>query len=97
MRTMERMTRDLARERKAEAQGCEINRFDRPQWKDAPDWANWLVLSMDTYWWTEKKPKMEIEMLTRRYYLPKTGRQVIAGCADNMKLEKRPGANHDAR
>jgi len=29
----------------------------KPDWKDAPDWANWLSLSMHGQWvWSEAKP-----------------------------------------
>jgi len=29
----------------------------KPDWKYAPDWANWLMQDADgTWWWTERRP-----------------------------------------
>lgn len=30
----------------------------KPDWKDAPDWANWLAMDADgEWWWYERKPE----------------------------------------
>ena len=30
----------------------------KPDWKDAPEWAGWLVMDGDRYWfWHEHKPE----------------------------------------
>lgn len=30
----------------------------KPDWKDAPEWANWLAMDSDGgWWWHEKKPE----------------------------------------
>ena len=30
----------------------------KPNWKDAPEWANWLAMDLGGYWWWyEYKPK----------------------------------------
>lgn len=32
----------------------------KPDWKDAPDWANWVAMDLDRVWtWFEHKPYSE--------------------------------------
>ena len=32
----------------------------KPDWKDAPEWANWMAMDDDgTWFWFENKPKKE--------------------------------------
>lgn len=34
----------------------------KPSWDDAPEWAQWLAVDSDGYWyWYEKKPESETE------------------------------------
>lgn len=34
----------------------------KPDWKDAPEWAQWLGLESDgTWYWHEMKPELEID------------------------------------
>jgi len=33
----------------------------KPDWQDAPEWANWLAMDDDNWWfWYEDKPKKDI-------------------------------------
>ena len=33
----------------------------KPNWKDAPDWANWLAMNEDGAWtWFEEKPNPRV-------------------------------------
>lgn len=35
--------------------------MSKPEWKDAPDWANWMAQDMDgEWWWYEMKPKLRL-------------------------------------
>lgn len=32
--------------------------MNKPDWKDAPEWANWLAMDSDgIWWWYENEPK----------------------------------------
>lgn len=34
----------------------------KPDWKDAPEWAKWLVMDGDGWWyWSEDEPGFDIE------------------------------------
>ena len=49
----------------------------KPDWKDAPEWANYLVMDEDGWWqWTEERPRRYLGtrwMSDGRYmYAPKT-------------------------
>jgi hypothetical protein len=34
--------------------------MSKPDWKDAPKWANWLAMDGDgQWWWYEDEPKLE--------------------------------------
>lgn len=33
--------------------------MNKPDWKEAPDWAKWLVKDyQDVYWWCEEEPSI---------------------------------------
>ena len=33
--------------------------MNKPDWKDAPEWANWLAMDGDwNWWWHEEKPDL---------------------------------------
>lgn len=48
----------------------------KPDWKDAPEWANWLTMDDDGEWyWHETEPSLRYE----EYWLAKEGRRGYAG------------------
>jgi len=59
----------------------------KPNWNDAPEWANWLALNDIEKWtWFEDKPKLNISGYepTGRYITHNKWKQLKSG------LEKRP-------
>lgn len=41
----------------------------KPDWNDAPEWAEWLAMDADgQYWWFEKEPKFEDEEWNTNQY-----------------------------
>ena len=62
----------------------------KPDWKDAPEWANYLAMDEDGYWfWFSIKPRQ-----TEFGYWEQAGRTEFAGTNDHPwkdSLEKRPG------
>lgn len=64
----------------------------KPDWKDAPDWANWLVMDeVGTYWWYENKPMFFVYNpgFWGRHYEGKIMRANCISSASNS-LEPRP-------
>jgi len=61
----------------------------KPDWKDAPEWANWLAMDKDGCWeWYEVEP-----IKLGDCYFPKHGDARNAGkCSEfwEKSLEKRP-------
>ncbi len=36
--------------------------MNKPEWKDAPEWANWLAMDGDgTWWWYDLEPELEAD------------------------------------
>lgn len=68
----------------------------KPQWKDAPQWANYLAQDMDGTWtWFSHKPKREAQY-NRWNYSQKGGRHLTANqeITDwKDSLEERPANN----
>ena len=65
----------------------------KPDWKDAPEWANYLVMDEDGAWgWYEEEPTRNITCWSGPY--PYTSR-VEPAILENWKdsLEKRPDEN----
>lgn len=61
----------------------------KPDWKDAPEWAQFVARDEDgEWWWYEHKPIVEYF----RYWLPSTGRTEIAAHGNDWQhsLEQRP-------
>jgi len=54
----------------------------KPNMKDAPPWAKWLLYSDGLWWWCEKKPlrksKLLMSCMKTPYSIPKTGLIEIA-------------------
>lgn len=41
----------------------------KPDWKDAPDWANWLAMDADgTWYWFEYEPYPSSDDYWKRHY-----------------------------
>lgn len=60
----------------------------KPDWKDAPEWANWLAMDCDGRWyWHESEPK-----LGKTIWLCRGGQAADADSLARWKdsLEKRP-------
>lgn len=57
----------------------------KPDWKDAPEWANWLAMDYNHEWfWHENEPFID-------HRVWESGRIQSAGVVDFKKtLEKRP-------
>jgi len=71
----------------------------KPEWKDAPEWANWLAMDQDNWWyWYEFKPGRTVDC----WYIKKSIEKfdiVIYTPNINMNwknsLEKRPEELND--
>ncbi len=60
----------------------------KPDWKDAPEWANWLAHEIDgTWYWFEAEPCMCEE----EWYAIGSSKFEKAGFSENEMLEPRPG------
>jgi len=60
----------------------------KPNWKDAPEWANYLAQDEDSVWyWFENKPQASIRM-----WMEYKGEYKIANPSKSWKksLEKKP-------
>lgn len=61
----------------------------KPDWKDAPEWAEWLCRDHDGYWlWFEREP-----ILARNHYWVASGRRTHAsydGVGNYSCKEPRP-------
>lgn len=60
----------------------------KPDWKDAPEWANYVAMDDDgSWWWFEKEPSYEQygEWVTTR-----KSEQVVTGLDGSTTLEARP-------
>lgn len=52
--------------------------MNKPNWKDAPDWANWLAQDYYGYWhWFEEKPHPH-----RFFWRVASGLQIEAGLSE---------------
>ena len=60
----------------------------KPDWKDAPEWANYLAMDEDGQWfWYENRPKLDsLEWLDCTRFQPASG----TGTSWKDSLEKRP-------
>ena len=61
----------------------------KPDWKDAPEWANWLAMEGDgTWYWFELEPDIGHDYTWK----PRKGRCEYSGMASpwSDNLEKRP-------
>lgn len=68
----------------------------KPEWKDAPSWANYLVIDQDGLWyWFENKPEPE------EYEWRSDGGKVKGACYPypdwDKTLEQRPSHNDDTK
>jgi hypothetical protein len=64
----------------------------KPDWKDAPTWANWLAMDADgDLYWYEKRPARSIP---REKWIRDGGQMVLAGEITpwDETLEQRPEA-----
>lgn len=61
--------------------------MNKPDWKDAPEWAQWLARDADGEWyWYEKQP-----ILVSGWYVQQMGsRWTFAGFSVPTTLEFRP-------
>ena len=63
--------------------------MNKPDWKDAPEWANWLACDYDGVWvWYEKKP-----IKTESMWFPEEGECLCTGSINRNweeSLEPRP-------
>ena len=63
--------------------------MNKPDWKDAPDWAEWLAMDESGDWyWYEIKPTSS--NLHRMWVAPKNSQQEIAIQSWSISLEARP-------
>jgi hypothetical protein len=63
--------------------------MNKPDWKDAPEWANWLGCNVDGDWfWFEDEPAPNNK---GSFHVP-TFKFILAGKPDpwNLPLERRP-------
>lgn len=63
----------------------------KPNWKDAPEWANWLAMDDDgEWWWFELEPHIK----NGRWWAALSGKDERCALNNNAKwkdsLEKRP-------
>ena len=64
--------------------------MNKPDWKDAPEWAQWLAQDEDgTWWWYENAPKV---ILSRTWFDSGRARKVSDNYSENWResLEQRP-------
>lgn len=59
----------------------------KPDWKDAPEWANWKAMDEDgEWWWYEEEP-----YIFYNYWVVRPGRRARAGYIQwRDTLEARP-------
>ena len=59
----------------------------KPDWKDAPEWAQWLAMDEDGVWvWYENKPVLKV-----RIFFPSSGKyQDAKRLGFRESLEPRP-------
>lgn len=64
----------------------------KPDWKDAPEWAQWVAMDADgDWWWYENKPEFDGE--SDRWVLPENdfGRSIQCEKKESEdSLERRP-------
>ena len=71
----------------------------KPNWEDAPEWANWLAMDADGEWyWFEEEPEIEGDgwdlyksMQQNRHELASAGR------CWTQSLERKPGHQQPKR
>lgn len=62
----------------------------KPEWNDAPDWANWLAQDSDGKWcWYEEKPRVRVGSC---YFSPRLESRfaIVASSKWRESLEARP-------
>ena len=63
----------------------------KPDWKDAPDWANWLAIDTCGYWtWFEKRPLVagNLRFIIKVYFSKSRTQRVCR--AEFKTLSRRP-------
>lgn len=67
--------------------------MNKPDWKDAPEWANWLAMDENgSWWWFEQDPEPENHMGLSGIWATYWGRALQVSKFPNWKksLEKKP-------
>jgi len=63
----------------------------KPDWKDAPDWAQWLAIDeLGEWWWFEFEPKLSSSGNAFDKVLGRVKSTGICGCCNKDSLECRP-------
>ena len=66
----------------------------KPEWEDAPEWANWLTQDIDLCWyWHELEPKF----VDGGFWLNQGGKMLPADIANLPSIEKRPTNDHQLK
>jgi hypothetical protein len=65
----------------------------KPDWKDAPEWAQWLTFDRDGWWWFDKKPLQKSDGTS---IISADGKQSQRAYTENQNtVEPRPAPETD--
>lgn len=95
---LEKSTGDIIQEEEKSDNKESTSEGDKPNWKDAPEWAEWLAQNKDGFWWWfEEKPEANPDTEDWRpwYWTSPNEREMIAGKGSynlnwTATLEERP-------